>query len=214
MSFVDTFLETNEEILYRTTLPRHMLRRVVLVIFAIILILTAFLFPILLALVTRRFGRFPVIWGLPDSLWVLIITVGLWLLPVLVFWGLAVECAQMLACELAITDQRVLGRIPSHLLFRTLNLPLNQIVHVNQKGNRVVFRLKNGRSISASGFQNAALLVDVCRLRLIVNISLSTGSGSVDLPNQRLKRLKEALDTGLITLEEYTLKKNEILKQM
>jgi hypothetical protein len=69
--------------------------------------------------------------------------------------------------------------------------------------------------VTIGGFQNAGQFVEVCRMRMIIAISLMTAaSARGEEPTQRLKRIKDALDSGLITELEYTDKRNEILKQL
>ena len=206
MGYIDSTLQLGEELIYRTTPARHALRVASLFVMGVVFELLSIAIPVAFALFTR-FGHFPVIWGLPDSLPVLIITLGLWLLPVLSFFLFSLEAARVCACELAVTDRRVLGRIPAALIFRKCDLPISEIAFVSLVGRRVLFKLKNGRLISAGGFQNAGQFVDVCRMRMLVTTTVSE-------PAQRLKRLKEALDSGLITELEYTDKRNEILKQI
>jgi hypothetical protein len=145
---------------------------------------------------------------------VLVISVGIWLTPFLAMFILSLETAQIFACELVVTDRRVMGRIPSIFIFRQLELAISDLALVSQMGGRILFKLKNNQLIAVSGFQNIGQFVEVCRMRMIIAISVTTVSNRTDDPNQRLKRLKEALDTGLINEMEYTNKKNEILNQM
>jgi hypothetical protein len=214
MGYIKAALEPGEEIIYRITPARHFLRLSALVVMGVIFSLLALSVPVLLALGTQRLGRFPVIWGLPDSLPVLVISVGIWLTPFLAMFILSLETAQIFACELVVTDRRVMGRIPSIFIFRQLELAISDLALVSQMGGRILFKLKNNQLIAVSGFQNIGQFVEVCRMRMIIAISVTTVSNRTDDPNQRLKRLKEALDTGLINEMEYTNKKNEILKQM
>jgi hypothetical protein len=215
MAYIESILQPGEELVYTTTPTRHFLRLFWLALAGVIFILLAVAVPVFMAYTTQRFGRFPVIWGLPDSVPVLIITLGLWLLPVLAFFIFSMEAAQIFACELAVTDRRILGRIPALWIFRQLELPINEIALVSQVGSRVVFKLKTGQLISVNGFQNAGQFVEVCRMRMIISISLATTAlNRGDEPTQRLKRLREALDSGLISEIEYSEKRSEILKQM
>jgi len=201
--------------IYRTTPARSVLRLGILLLVGVAFVLLAVFVPVFLALVTQRLGRFPVLWGLADSFAVLAINVGLWLLPVLAFFVLSLDIAQVFACELAVTDRRILGRIPALLVFRQIDLPISEISLVSQAGSRMVFKLKNGQLISAGGFQNAGQFTEACRMRMIISISLSTtASIRGDEPTQRLKRLREALDSGLISEIEYSEKRSEILKQI
>jgi len=215
MTYIETRLQPGEELVYRTTPARHIFRLAVLILVGVVFILLALSIPVLMALATQRLGRFPVIWGLPDSFAILVINLGLWFLPVLAFFIFSMDTARVFACELALTDRRILGRIPAVWLFRQFELPIHEIALVSQVGGRVVFKLKSGRLISVSGFQNAGQFVETCRMRMIINISLSTTAfARGDEPTQRLKRLREALDSGLISEIEYTEKRSEILKQM
>jgi hypothetical protein len=216
MGYIESELVPGEELIYRITPARHPLRIGILIVVGILFELVSILIPVFFALFTQRFGRFPVIWGLPESLPVLVITVGLWLMPVLALFLFSLETAQIFACELAVTDRRILGRIPSLLIFKEFELSINEIALVSLAGGRVLFKLKNGKLIAVSGFQNAGQFVETCRMRMVIAISLITTTTirAADEPTQRLKRLKDALDSGLITELEYTEKRNEILKQM
>jgi hypothetical protein len=215
MGYIESTLEPGEELIYRTTPTRHVLRLGVLLVVGLLFVLVSVFIPVFLALYTQRLGRFPVIWGLSDSPAVLAISVGLWLLPVLAFFALSLETAQIFACELAVTDRRILGRIPAFYVFRQLVIPIGEIALVSQVGGRVVIKLKSGPLINVAGFQNVGQFVEACRMRMIITISVNTtASTRGDEPTQRLKQLKDALDSGLVTEIEYTDKRNEILKKM
>jgi hypothetical protein len=214
MGYIQSTLEPEEELVYRTTPVRHLLRLIILILAGVVSILIAVAVPTFLALSTRTFGRFPVIWGQHNSLSVLVITIGLWSLPVLAVFVFSSETARIFACELAVTDRRILGRIPSLWIFRQFELPIGELALVSRVGSRVVFKLKSGQLISVGGFQNTGQFVEACRMRMIINISVATVSTRGDEPTQRLKRLREALESGLITEIEYTEKRSEILKQM
>ena len=216
MGYIETTLQPGEELVYRTTPGRGLLRLGILFVVGVLFVLLAASIPVFLALFTQRLGRFPVQWGLPDSFAILAINVGLWLLPVLAFLVLSLEISQVFACELGVTDRRVLGRIPALLVFRQVDFPIDEIAMVSQAGSRVVIKLKKGQAISVGGFQNAGHFVEICRMRMIINMSMAAGTASArgDEPTQRLKRLREALDSGLISEIEYSEKRSEILKQI
>ncbi len=214
MPQVESYLESGEEIIYRTTPSRHLLHLILILLEGSFLVLLALLVPVSLALLTRRFAVFPVLWGLPDSLSVLIISVGAWLLPLLALAAVSVDCARIFVCELAVTNRRVLGIVPAFFIFKQIDLPFDSISQVLLKGNRVLFALKNGEVIAVKGFQNAGVLTEVCRMRMIISATLTPIPSIGEDPTRRLKRLKEALSTGLITESEYASKKDQILKQM
>jgi hypothetical protein len=214
MGFIQSNLENGEEIIYQVTPPHHVLYLVLVVFEGVLLVLLANAVPVCFALGTHRFGYFPVTWGLPDSLPVLIISIGLWLIPLLTLLGFSAIVARIFACELAVTNLRILGRIPSKWIFQTVNLPFDVVSRVEIKGNRIYFSLRNGKKVIASGFQNAGVMAEVCRVRMMIATGLTPLPTLGDDPTRRLKRLKEALDSGLITESEYNQKKNQILQQM
>ena len=214
MPRVESFLEIGEEIIYHTTPSRHLISLIRLVLEGVCFVLLALLVPVSLALLTRRFAVFPVLWGLPDSLSVLIISIGVWLLPLLALAAVSVDCARIFACDLAVTDRRVLGFVPAFFIFKRIDLPFDNISQVMLKGNKVLFALKEGKVITVKGFQNAGVLTEVCRMRMIISTTLTPIPSIGEDPTRRLKRLKEALSTGLITESEYARKKDQILKQM
>ncbi|MCE1252556.1 MAG: SHOCT domain-containing protein [Anaerolineae bacterium] len=211
---VESLLEAGEEIIYQTRPSRHLMRLIRLMVESVCFVLFSLLVPVSLALITRRFAVFPVLWGLPDSLSVLIISVGVWLLPLLALAAVSVDTARIFTCELAVTDRRILGIVPSFWIFKQIEFTFDEISQVILKGNKILFALKKGDVISVRGFQNAGVLTEVCRMRMIIAATLTPIPAVGEDPTRRLKRLKEALSSGLITESEYALKKDQILKQM
>lgn len=120
-------------------------------------------------------------------------------------------------CEIAVTDKAVFGKIAHG---KNVNIPLNQINAIN----RTFF---NGFSITSIGnisnfyciencdevIKTIAYLLTCLRQNIdqIAQSAIANSETAAYCVAERLKKIKELMDIGAITQEEFDAKKKEIL---
>lgn len=119
-------------------------------------------------------------------------------------------------CEITVTNQMIMGKLPRG---KEVSIPMNQITAINPSSF-------NGISISSIGnvsnfhcFENRDEVMKAISYLLTnpqqatANATQSTVGATIESTGEaeQLKRLKELLDAGVITQEEFDVKKKQIL---
>lgn len=150
-------------------------------------------------------------------------------LPVLFYFG-AREIAKR--CNLILTDKGIFGNLKKALSKKELNLPIDKIDNIMISEN-IIDKLRGGKTIAvrttnglikfnwvqnADEFVNATLAkIEEYKQSVKENVSVmahNASGGSDNSAAAKIKELKELLDSGLISQEEFEAKRKELIDKM
>ncbi len=115
-------------------------------------------------------------------------------------------------CEITVTNQAIMGKLPHG---KKVRIPLNQITAVNPGSFNGISIVSIGNVSNFHCFENRDEVVKAIAY-LLANPQQATGHATQSIAGStaeaaQLKRLKELLDAGVLTQEEFDAKKKQIL---
>ena len=131
-------------------------------------------------------------------------------LGVLIFAGLGILFLKIPPPELIVTDKRVYGKIGT---VKKVDLPINQVSAIGTGIFKSITISTSSGAIHLWGISNRnevtnAISQLITQYQQVPTVQTATGSQS---NAEELKKLKDLLDMGVITQEEFDAKKKQLL---
>lgn len=115
-------------------------------------------------------------------------------------------------CEITVTNEAISGKLPHG---KDVHIPLDQITAINRSSFNGISITSIGNSINFHCIENREEVIKAISY-LLANpqqnsAQLTQPASSTGSEAERLKRLKDLLDSGVLTQEEFDSKKKQIL---